>query len=300
MKEPRVSVDDLRVFVAVAQTEHVTAAAGRLHLSQPAVSRALARVEDQYGVQLFDRPGHRVRLNAFGRALLGHAQRIVAQSEAAQQEISALLDPHSGPVRIGFLHSLATWLTPGLIRSFRALEPGIEFVLRQNYREEITQMLQDGEIDLLLSARPHLGEPAGWQEIVREQLALLVPPDHRLAERGRMQLAEAADESFVVLTPRSEFRQITDRLCDQAGFSPRIAFEGDELATMHGLVAAGLGVSIVPVVSGQPTGGHLVPLTDPGASRLLGLSWLTHRQLPGPAEAFKSWLVAHAHTEPWT
>ena len=299
MKEPRVSVEDLRAFVAVAEAEHVTAAAGRLHLSQPAVTRALGRLEDQFGVQLFDRPGHRVRLNAFGAALLGHARRIVAQFEAAQGEITGLLDPHTGPVRIGFLHSLGTWLVPGLIRAFRVAEPRIAFVLRQATTDEVARMLQHGEIDVLLSPRPPVNEPVSWQEIVRERLELAVPADHRLAGRERMRLAEAADEPFVVVRPHSEFRQTTDRLCAQAGFSPEIAFESDELTTVRALVAAGLGVAIVPVVDRQPGAAPTVPLTDPGADRPVGLSWMTHRRLPGPAEAFRTWLLENAHAEPW-
>ena len=316
MKDPRVSIDDLRTFVAVAQDEHVTSAAGRLHLSQPAVSRAVARLEDQFGVKLFDRPGHRVRLNAFGRALLGHAQRIVAQFEAARGEIVALRDPHAGPVRIGFLHSLGTWLVPDLIRAFRAVEPNVEFVLRQATSDAVAQMLLDGEVDVVLaSARPPLDEPVGWHELLRERLALAVPPEHRFAGRRRMRLAEAAAEPFVTVSPSSEFRQITDRLCRQAGFAPTIAFESDELSTARALVAAGLGVAIVPVTpvtAVTPVGaagavapaapvvaGTSVALSDTGAGRPLGLAWMTHRQLPGPAEAFRTWLIGYTATEPW-
>lgn len=300
MKEPRLSLDDLRVFVAVAQDEHVTAAAGRLHLSQPAVTRAVARVEDQFGVRLFDRPGHRVRLNAFGRALLGHAQRLVAQFDAAHAEIVGLLDPHTGPVRVGFLHSLGTWLVPDLIRAFRDVEPHVEFVLRQATSDAVAGLLHDGEIDVMLAgARPRLDEPVGWQPLLRERLALAVPPEHRFAGRRRLRLAEAAAESFVTVGPDSEFRQITDRLCAQAGFSPAIAFESGELTTVRALVEAGLGVAIVPVTPARPPAGPTVALTDRGAGRTLGLAWPARRRLPGPAETFRTWLIDYAAGDPW-
>jgi DNA-binding transcriptional LysR family regulator len=191
-------------------------------------------------------------------------------------------------------------MVPDLIRAFRAVEPDVEFVLRQALSDTVAQLLSDGEVDVALSsARPPLDEPVGWHELVRERLALAVPPEHRLAKRRRMRLAEAAAEPFVTVRPHSEFRQITDRLCRQAGFTPRIAFESDELSTARALVAAGLGVAIVPVTPLRPVGGPSVALTDPGAGRPLGLAWMTHRQLPGPAEAFRSWLIGYAATEPW-
>jgi len=157
---PGLGDGDLRVFPAVAQTEHVTAAAGRLHLSQPTITRSLGRLEHQLGVQLFDRPGHRVRLNEFGRVLIRFAERIVGQLDAAEGELARLSDPHAGPVRVGFLPSLGTWLVPDLIRSFRDLEPGAQFVLRQATAENLADMLYQGDIDLTItSPKPRWTNP---------------------------------------------------------------------------------------------------------------------------------------------
>jgi LysR family transcriptional regulator, transcription activator of glutamate synthase operon len=297
MRQPHVSANDLRAFLAVAEAEHVTAAANQLHLSQPAVTRAIGRLEDQFGVRLFDRPGHRVRLNAFGRVLAGHAGTIVAQLDAASTDIAGLLDPRAGPVRIGFVRSLGTWLVPDLIQSFRTVEPGVEFQLEQGLSEQVADRLLRGDVDLILtSPRPRLPEQAGWELLTDERLELAVPPGHRLAARRRIRLAEVAAEPFVALAVISEFRELSDRLCREAGFSPAVAFEADDVATVRALVGAGLGVAILPALHqpAAPGAPATLAITAQHATRPVGLAWIAGRQLPGLAEAFRGWLISSA------
>jgi LysR family transcriptional activator of glutamate synthase operon len=296
MTQPHVSTDDLRAFLAVSQDEHVTAAAARLHLSQPAVTRAVGRLEDQFGVRLFDRPGHRVRLNVFGRVLAGHAVKIIAQLDAASADIAGLLDPHAGPVRIGFVRSLGTWLVPDLIQSFKTVEPGVEFQLYQGLSEQVADQLLRGDVDLILtSPRPRRPE-VSWELLTDERLELAVPPGHRLAVRRRIRLAEVAAEPFVALTVTSEFRELSDGLCREAGFSPAVAFEADDVATVRALVGAGLGIAILPALhqpaaSGAPA---TLAIAAQDAARPVGLAWIAGRQLPAMAEAFRGWLISSA------
>jgi len=297
LKQPHVSTDDLRVFLAVAEAEHVTAAAARLHLSQPAVTRAIGRLEDQFGVRLFDRPGHRVRLNGFGRVVAGHAGKIVAQLDAASTDIAGLLDPHAGPVRIGFVRSLGTWLVPDLIRSFRAVEPGVEFQLQQGLSEQVADQLLNGDVDLILtSPRPRRPEQVSWELLTDERLELAVPPGHRLAARRRIRLGEVAAEPFVALAVSSEFREVSDRMCREAGFSPAVAFEADDVATVRALVGAGLGIAILPALHQPAASGAPAALAIAArhATRPIGLAWIAGRQLPAIAEAFRVWLISSA------
>jgi LysR family transcriptional regulator, transcription activator of glutamate synthase operon len=297
MRQPHVSTDDLRVFLAVAEAEHVTAAAARVHLSQPAVTRAIGRLEDKFGARLFDRPGHRVRLNVFGRVLAGHAVKIVAQLDAASTDIAGLLDPHTGPVRIGFVRSLGTWLVPDLVQSFRTVEPGVEFQLHQGLSEQVAEQLLRGDVDLILtSPRPWLPEQVSWELLVDERLELAVPPGHRLAARRRIRLAEVAAEPFVALAVTSEFRELSERLCREAGFSPAVAFEADDVATVRALVGAGLGIAILPALHqpAAPGAPATLAIAAKGAARPVGLAWIAGRQLPGLAEAFRGWLISSA------
>jgi LysR family transcriptional regulator, transcription activator of glutamate synthase operon len=297
MRQTHVSTDDLRVFLAVAEAEHVTAAAARLHLSQPAVTRAIARLEDRFGARLFDRPGQRVRLNSFGRVLAGHAGKIVAQLDTAATDIAELLDPHHGPVRIGFVRSLGTWLVPHLVRSFKAVEPGVEFQLRQGLSEQLAHELLRGDADLILtSPQPRLSDRVGWKLLANEKLELSVPPGHRLASRQRIRLAEVAAEPFVALAMTSEFRELSDRLCREAGFSPAVAFETDDVATVRALVGAGLGIAILPALHQPATteAPATLVIAAQDATRPVGLAWIKGRQLPGLAEAFRDWVISSA------
>jgi DNA-binding transcriptional LysR family regulator len=295
MKTPcRVNSADLRAFLAVAANEQVTAAADELHMPQPTVTRAVARLERELGVRLFDRPGRRVKLNIYGRALVGYAQRALGQLDAAQTELEGMLDRHGGPVRIGFLPSLGTWLVPDMIRAFRLLQPDAKFVLRQATSDLLPQLLDENTVDLLFtSQRPHLSEPVGWKQLVQERLELAIPPDHRLVGRKRVHLSEVEHDPFVVLGADSGLRQISDQLCAEAGFRPVIAFESGELATVRALVMAGLGVAILPALHHPPDPGSArqLKIAELSARWPLGMAWCSARQLPGASEAFRRWVL---------
>ncbi|MBM4507449.1 LysR family transcriptional regulator, partial [Rhodococcus hoagii] len=142
------NVDELRWFVALAESEHMRDAADALHISQPTLSRALARIERQVGVPLFDRVNHRLQLNDYGRIMLEHTRRSLTELHSAGERIAALRNPESGTVRLGFLHSLASWFVPEIIRVFRESAPRVNFALNQAPSEAIEAMLARGEIDV--------------------------------------------------------------------------------------------------------------------------------------------------------
>lgn len=124
-------LDELQWFVVLAETEHVTDAAAELGISQPTLSRALARLEEQVGVPLFDRVNRRLRLNAYGHILLEHARRSINEIRTATERIAELRDPDTGTVRLAFLHSQAGWYVPDLLRRFRTEAPRVRFELFQ-------------------------------------------------------------------------------------------------------------------------------------------------------------------------
>lgn len=168
--------EELRWFVAVAEREHVTAAAAELHVSQPALSRALARVQADVGVPLFDRDGRRLRLNRYGRLYLEHARRALAQLDAGREELAAATGAGGGTVVLAFLHTLGSWLVPALLRGFGAAHPGIALQLAQDSAAEMLRALHDGSADLVLTS-PRPDDPAiGWHALASEPLRLVVPP----------------------------------------------------------------------------------------------------------------------------
>lgn len=287
--------DELHWFVVLAETEHVTEAAAELRISQPTLSRALARLEEQLGTPLFDRVNRRLRLNAYGAILLGHARRSIAEMRSATERIAALRDPDTGTVRLAFLHSQASWFVPDLLRRFRAEAPRVQFDLVQGAAREIVDRLAGGQVDLAItSPRP---EGYRWRGLYMERLCLAVPRGHRFADRARIRLAEADGEPFVALAHGFGLRQLTDELCAEAGIAPQIVFEAMEIPAMEGLVAASFGVAVVPVPRrgrAEPDAVY-VPLAQASAKRQLGLAWSTERPLPPAAARFAEFVIHNPH-----
>ena len=282
------TVDELQWYVVLAETEHMTEAAARLNVAQPTLSRALARLEHRLGTPLFDRVNRRLRLNRYGEILLEHARRCLAEMDTASGRIAGLLDPERGVVRLSFLHSVATWLVPELLRGYREQVPGVRFELRQAAGHELLADLDNGHVDLVVtSPRPPRPE-VGWHALHQEYLCLAVPADHPLAGRDRCGLAEAAGEPFVMLRAGFGLRELSDELCARAGFAPVMAFQSTEIPSMEALVGAGLGVAVVPAPrAGRDVSGvRYLPLDDPGAHRSIGLAWRRERVMPPVSARF--------------
>ena len=286
-------LEELQWFVTLAETEHVTVAAAELRVSQPTLSRALARLEEQAGTALFDRVNRRLRLNAYGHVMLEHARRSIAEMQSAGDRIADLLDPDRGRVRLAFLHSLASWYVPEQLRRFRDAVPGVGFDLFQGPANEIAERVLTGRADLAITAPRPDGPDVAWRGLYVERLCLAVPPGHRLAARARIRLSAAAGEPFVALAEHYGLRQVTDELCAEEGIAPEIVFEATEIPTVEGLVAAGFGVAVVPVPreDAGPTRAVHVALTNRGAKREVGLLWQRDRPLPPPARRFAHFLA---------
>ncbi|MEU4288958.1 LysR family transcriptional regulator [Kribbella sp. NPDC026596] len=285
-------VEDLRWFAVLAETEHLTETAAVLGTSQPNLSRSLRRVEAAFGVPLFEREHRGVRLNPYGRLVLEAARAGTAAVDAARQRIDALLDPESGTVRLAFLHSVATSLMPDLLKAFRAVAPSIDFALRQEPAHDIVQDLETGEAEIAIVAPRPDPERFGWHLLERQRLCLHVPQGHALASRHRVELEAVADEAFVGLQPGFGFRRVTDELCRAAGFTPRLAFEATDLATIDSMVGAGLGVAVLPsgAVRGTDSGAVSIPLAGVQARREIGMAWRLRTQLTPAAERFRTFV----------
>ncbi|MET9269641.1 LysR family transcriptional regulator [Kribbella sp. NPDC003557] len=291
-------VEDLRWFAVLAETEHLTEAAATLGTSQPNLSRSLQRVERAFGVPLFERERRGVRLNPYGRLVLEAARAGTLAVDSAKRQIDALLDPESGTVRLAFLHSVATTLMPDLLKAFRAVAPHVEFQLRQEPAHDIVQDLETGEAEIAIVAPRPDPDRFGWYVLERQRLCLHVPPGHALASRHRVELEAARDEAFVGLQPGFGFRRVTDRLCREAGFSPQLAFEATDLATIDSLVGAGLGVAILPAgaVRGNDSGAVSVPLAGVRSRREIGMSWRLSAPLTPAAERFRTFVRSRPAT----
>jgi DNA-binding transcriptional LysR family regulator len=324
--------DVLRWFIAVAEGATVTEVSELERVTQSGVSRALARLESSVGTPLLERSGRTLRLTRAGEVFKPYADQVVRELRSGLDAVAQFVSPATGSVAVAFQGSLGSWLVPDLVRSFRAEQAGVRFELTQVDDELHGLPLNGGKADLELgtrrfrtgseAARP--GDIPVWtRRIGDEPLRLAVPRDHRLANlagraaganalgadgggadaagpggggSGGIPLTAANGEPFIALRAGSALRKLGDDLCAAAGFRPRVVFEGDHLSNLRGLVAASLGVAIVPAPrAGTPEAAPgpvlYLPLLDEGALRDMYLTWPAGRPLLPAPDLFRKHIV---------
>ncbi len=291
--------DSLRWFQQVADGTTVTEVSELEQVTQSGVSRALARLEAEIGTPLLQRSGRILRMTHAGSVFKRHVDAMLHQLDDGIAAVNQLIEPDTGTVALAFQHSLATWLVPDLVRSFRAAHPNVRFQLTQVRDELHAPPLAGGHAELEIGTRrPH--EPGiRTRRIAIEPLRLALPRDHPRGQHQHIALADLAEEWFISLSPTSALRRLTDSLCEEAGFEPDVVFEAEDLSTVRGFVAAGLGVAIVPAPrAGSPeaaTGPLLYrDITDAGAVREITLTWSAERRLLPAADLFRRHVIRRA------
>ena len=267
-------VRELLWFLKLAETDHVTDAAAQLNITQPTLSRAIARLERRLGVPLFDRKQNRLRLNKYGEVYRAHVIRAIAELDGAEERIATLIDPSSGTVAVGFLHSFGGWLIPTLLAAYKDVAPATSFELRGAAADVVIDELRNGRVDVAFVSPEPIADDLAWVPIGEEDLYLIVSRDHRLARRKTVRLDDVKDEDFVGLTPQYGLRQVTDRICADAGFTPHWVLVCTEVSTLRALVGSGLGVGVVPSAHGAPSESEatvLLKIRDQRATRPIGM-----------------------------
>jgi LysR family transcriptional regulator, transcription activator of glutamate synthase operon len=283
---------ELAIAVAVLEEQHVRRAAERLGVPQATVSVVMRRLGDAIGTPLVQPCGRGIAPTDAGRAFLPAAQEALHQLRAARQDLQEVIDPDRGRVALGFVHSCGPRDIPRLLDAFLAAYPDISFTLKQGGAPAVLDQMRRGALDVVIVApMPPADDRLGSVVLAEERLCLVVARDHRFANRASIDLAQAAAEVFVGLTPQNGLRQVFDTLCERAGFTPQLAFEGDEHETLRGLVRAGLGVAVLPhAMHKDPTLAEIT-LRDPKARRHIGAVWQKDRRLPPAARRFTSFLT---------
>lgn len=239
----------LQQFIAVAEELHFKRAAMRLHMAQSPLSQAIKHLEDIVGVQLFERSQHLVALTPAGMMFLDRARELLLSGQRAIDAARRVSRGCEGWVTLGFVGSVSYALLPRLLSNWRACFPHLHVELRELSSKEQIESLLAGQINLGIVRLP-VSNAAGiaLRTIGRECLIAVLPRQHRLARRRHVYLKELADESFVVF-PSARIPSMHAKFllaCEEAGFSPRIALEAWQMASMVSLVAAGIGVALLP------------------------------------------------------
>lgn len=244
-------VGRLQVLCEVVRRGSFSSAADALSYTQSAVSQAIARLEAEVGATLVIRDRRGTRPTAAGATLVEHAELIFAQIEAAEAELAAVLGVRGGRLRVASFPSAGATLLPLAVATFRRGHPDVTLTLAEGEPEEIAPRLRAGEFDLALLFRfPGAGEQLGrglrTVGLLEDPLHVALPAEHRLAAKQALRLEDLRDEDWVQTSASSPCARHVVRVCLAAGFEPRVTFESDDFETVQGLVAAGVGVALVP------------------------------------------------------
>jgi DNA-binding transcriptional LysR family regulator len=280
----------LRYLVALADERHFTRAAARLHIAQPALSQQVRRLEDEVGVALVDRTTRHVALTPAGELLVARARRALAEVDAASAELSDLAGVRTGRVVIGAMRSTGRFDLSALFAAYYARHPGIELVVREEPSEVMLQRLHADALDVAFLSvnRLDAGPDIQLHPLIDEPLVALLAPDHALAGRRRIDMAELRDERFVVFGEGGSLRRIVVQGAREAGFEPALAFESTESARIRAMASRGLGVALLPASEAEHEGPPVavVPVRSPALTRDVTLAWRANRRHSPAARAF--------------
>jgi LysR family transcriptional activator of glutamate synthase operon len=280
-----------RYLVALDDERHFTRAAAREHIAQPALSQQIRRLEQEVGLPLVHRTTRQVALTEAGTMLVERARRVLGELEAARAELEELSGVRSGRVTIGAMQTVGAFDLSLLLATFHERHPGVELAIREEPSDTLAALLRADVLDLaILSVTDRIERRGlGLEQLTSEELVAVLPRGHRLAGRKRMRFAELADEEFIGFREGWALRHVFEQAAAEAGFTPRLAFESNELPRIRTLVARGLGVAVLPRsgIEGEAARDvAVVALTDPRPTRDVTLAWRADRRHAPAAAAF--------------
>ena len=249
------TLTELKYIVAVARERHFGKAADACFVSQPTLSVAIKKLEDELGVLLFERGSSEISVTPVGEQIVEQAQRVLEQSNAIREIAKQGKDPLSGPLRLGVIYTIGPYLLPHLVRRMIADAPSMPLLLQENYTVKLLELLRQGEIDVAVLAEPFPGHGLMVQAVYEEPFVIAVPRNHPWAKRPAVSSEELKSETMLLLGAGHCFRDHVLEVCPEyARFSSdaegiRKSFEGSSLETIKYMVASGMGVTVVPQLS---------------------------------------------------
>lgn len=271
------SLRQLQYVVAVAELRSFRGAAARCHVAQPSLSAQIAQVEEVVGVVLFERSSRRVLVTPAGERFVARARILLRHADDLRAELQSLREPFSGPLRIGVIPTVSPYLLPRIVPILRGAYPRLQLLWTEATTPECVARLDAGRLDAALLAREaELGD-VDFAELLRDELMLAVPSGHPLAERGvALTLADVAAEPLLLLEEGHCLRDQALSACHGPGFLEG-PFRATSLSTLVQMVAAGLGITLIPQVAAPVEAARAalrcLPLEAPRPYRTLGWVW---------------------------
>ena len=280
------TLTELRYIVAVARERHFGRAAEACFVSQPTLSVAIKKLEEELDVKLFERGATEVSVTPLGEEIVRQAQSVLEQAGAIKEIAKRGKDPLSGPLRLGVIYTIGPYLLPMLVKQMIERVPQMPLVLQENFTVKLLEMLRTGELDAAIMAEPFPDTGLAVAPLYDEPFVIAVPASHPLARRKAIPAEELKKETMLLLGTGHCFRDHVLEVCPEfARFSSdaegiKKSFEGSSLETIKHMVASGMGITVVPRLSiprpeasqGAPLVSY-IPFTDPVPTRRVVLAW---------------------------
>ena len=270
---------DLRYLVALADHRHFGRAASASFVSQPTLSTQIRKLEEELGVALVERAPRKVMLTPAGRDMAERARRILGEVEQMKEAARRTRDPEAGTVRLGLFPTLAPYLLPHVLPRIRARFPRLELLLVEEKTDQILARLRDGRLDAGLLALPLHDEQLHVEPLFEEPFVLAVPESHPFARRGKpLELGDLDDQHLLLLEEGHCLRDQALDVCRAAGASEHDGFRATSLETLRQMVAAGVGITLLPTLAVQPPvppspDVRLLPFKGRAPSREIAMAW---------------------------
>ena len=269
---------DLRYLVALADHKHFGRAAAASFVSQPTLSTQIRKLEDELGVSLVERAPRRVMLTPIGREIAERARKVIAEVEQMGEIARRSQDPEAGTVRLGIFPTLAPYLLPHVLPSVRKRFPRLELLLVEEKTDQILARLRDGRLDAGVLALPVHDDQLQVEPLFDEPFVLAVPQQHALAQRGSLKLRDLDHQHLLLLEEGHCLRDQALDVCHMAGADERDGFRATSLETLRQMVAAGVGMTLLPTLAVQPPVAaspdmRLLPFKGRAPSREIAMVW---------------------------
>ena len=276
------TLTELKYIVAVAREKHFGRAAEACFVSQPTLSVAVKKLEEELDVKIFERGASEVSVTPLGEQIVRQAQQVIEQAASIKEIAKLGKDPISGPLRVGVIYTIGPYLLPDLVRQTIARVPQMPLVLQENFTARLLDMLRTGELDCAILAEPFPDTGLAVAPLYDEPFQAAVPASHRIAKLKTVTTEELKNETMLLLGTGHCFRDHVLEVCPEyARFSSategiRKSFEGSSLETIKYMVASGMGITVVPQLSvpaEKQTHVRYVKFSDPVPSRRVVLVW---------------------------
>ena len=248
------TLTDLRYIVALAQERHFGHAAEKCHVSQPTLSVAVKKLEEQLGVILFERSAADVKVTEIGRQIVDQAERVLREAAQVKDIAEAGHDPLAGPLRLGVIYTIGPYLLPALIPLLAARAPRMPLMIQENYTSRLAEGLKKGDIDVAILALPFAEPGIVTQPLYDEPFRVIMPASHPWTKHQEIDVDTLQEEPLLLLGTGNCFRDQVLEACPRCahGTGLQKTMEGSSLETIRLMVATGLGVTVLPSTAADP------------------------------------------------